>query len=486
MNYGETSTDFRRIITAENQLKSKRMKSKLFLLLIVCSNSFGQQKSLSSSEFWQIVQNYHPVVKQTLIDIKQSNASLTMARGAFDPVLQHYSTQKTLDGKNYVDYHAPALSIPTWYGIELSAGIENIQGTRLDPSQTMGQTSYLGIQIPLAKNLVMDKRRAALQQAKIMQEMAIQDQRAELNKLLLDAMESYIAWVRSYQVLQLVEANYQNASKRLDLLRKSVEFGDRPAVDTLEALTQKQTFENMLSAKALDFANARLSLSAFLWTGDNRPVDLSDEVIPAANEEIRLLANADLNLASLLEKAMQNHPEINNYRNKLDVLGIEKKLKFQSLLPKIDVSYNHLSKGGPSLYGATFLENNYKYGIKFELPLRLSDGRGAYQAAKLKLENEQLNLNQKQVQVTIKVRNYYNQFEALQKQIRTQEAAVANYQSLVRAEESRFELGESSLFLINSREMKSLEAAEKLADLKAYLQKTTFALQASAGILYEN
>ena len=65
------------------------MKSKLFLLLIVCSSSFGQQKSLSSSEFWQIVQNYHPVVKQTLIDIKQSNASLTMARGAFDPF---YST----------------------------------------------------------------------------------------------------------------------------------------------------------------------------------------------------------------------------------------------------------------------------------------------------------------------------------------------------------------------------------------------------------
>ncbi|MEY4955445.1 MAG: hypothetical protein RI981_1530, partial [Bacteroidota bacterium] len=182
----------------------------------------------------------------------------------------------------------------------------------------------------------------------------------------------------------------------------------------------------------------------------------------------------------------QNHPEINNYRNKLDVLGIEKRLKFQSLLPKLDVSYNHLSKGGPSLYSATFLENNYKYGIKFELPLRLSEGRGAYQAAKLKLETEQLNLNQKQLQVEIKIRNYFNQFEALQKQIRTQESAFTNYQSLVKAEEMRFENGESSLFLINSREMKSLEAAEKLADLKAYLQKTTFALQASAGILYEN
>jgi outer membrane protein TolC len=475
-----------RIITRVKQLKSKRMKNKILLFLLVFQVGWAQQKSLSSTEYWQIVQHFHPVVKQTLLDIKQTNASLTFARGAFDPVLQHYSTKKTLDGKNYLDYHAPSLSIPTWYGIELNAGIENIQGSRLDPSQTVGQTSYLGIQIPLAKNLLMDKRRAALQQAKIMQKMAMQDQRVELNKLLLDAMESYITWVRSYQVLLLVQANYLNATKRLDFVRKSVTFGDRPAVDTLEALTQKQTFENMLTAKTVEFTNARLGLSAFLWNADNSPVDLSDDVIPAANEEIRLLANADLDLTSLLTKAVQNHPEINNYRNKLDVLGIEKRLKFQSLLPKLDVSYNHLSKGGPSLYSATFLENNYKYGIKFELPLRLSEGRGAYQAAKLKLETEQLNLNQKQLQVEIKIRNYFNQFEALQKQIRTQESAFTNYQSLVKAEEMRFENGESSLFLINSREMKSLEAAEKLADLKAYLQKTTFALQASAGILYEN
>ncbi len=374
----------RPIFTQVKQQKRKRMKNKVLLFLLVFHVGYGQQKTLSSTEFWQIVQNYHPVVKQTLIEIKQSNASLTIAQGAFDPVLQHYSTQKTLDGKNYLDYHAPSLSIPTWYGIEFSAGIENIQGSRLDPSQTVGQTSYLGVQIPLAKNLLLDKRRAALQQAKILQKMAFQDQRSELNNLLRDAMESYIAWVRSYQVMQLVQANYVNASKRFDMVRKSLEFGDRPAVDTLEALTQKQTFENLLAAKSMEYLNAKLSLSAYLWNAKTRPVDLADDVFPAPNEEIRLLENADLNLESLLEKAMQNHPELNNYRNKLDVLGIEKKLKFQSLLPKLDVSYNHLSKGGPSLYGATFLENNYKYGVKFELPLRLSEGRGAYQAAKLK------------------------------------------------------------------------------------------------------
>lgn len=478
--------DFLPIFTRENLLKRRRMKNKVLLLLLVFHVGQGQQKTLNSTEFWQIVQSYHPIVKQTTIQIKKSDAQLLISRGAFDPVLAHYSTQKTLDSKNYIDYHAPALSIPTWYGIELSAGIENIQGTRLDPSQTLGQTSYLGIQIPLAKNLVMDKRRAALQQAKIMQKMALQDQRKELNTLLLDAMESYFSWQRSYQVLQIITANYKNAIDRLDFVKKSVELGDRPAIDTVEALTQKQTFENQLYNKTLELNNARLAVSAYLWSPENSPVDLPETVVPAQNNEAGLLANFDLNLQSLVEKAKQNHPEINQYRLKLDALGIEKKLKFQSLLPKLDVSYNQLSKGGPSLYGASFLENNYKYGLKFELPLRLSDGRGAYQQAKLKLEEEQLNLNQKSLQVEIKVRQYYNQFENLKQQIRTQESAVTNYQSLVKAEESRFELGESSLFLINSRETKALEAAEKLIELKTYFLKTTVSLQAYAGILSDN
>ena len=58
-------------------------------------------------------------------------------------------------------------------------------------------------------------------------------------------------------------------------------------------------------------------------------MDLPEQVIPAQNNEAGLLANFDLNLESLVEKATQNHPEINAYRLKLDALGIEKKLKFQ-------------------------------------------------------------------------------------------------------------------------------------------------------------
>jgi outer membrane protein TolC len=149
----------------------------------------------------------------------------------------------------------------------------------------------------------------------------------------------------------------------------------------------------------------------------------------------------------------------------------------------LDLQYNQLSRNGFELHSTGLLDNNFQYGIKFEMPLRLSQGRGDFQKAKLKLEEETLNRSQKSQQIQVKVSSYYNQFISLQKQVQTQEQAVANYQALVKAEETRFQQGESSLFLINSRETKAMEAAEKLVDLQAYLFQSIYTLQASAGVL---
>ena len=55
--------------------------------------------------------------------------------------------------------------------------------------------------------------------------------------------------------------------------------------------------------------------------------------------------------------------------------------------------------------------------------------------------------------------------------------------TLQRGEEIRFQAGESSLFLINARENKALEALQKLQELKAKFFKTENMLQWAAGNL---
>ncbi|MEY4904358.1 MAG: hypothetical protein RLZZ292_2173, partial [Bacteroidota bacterium] len=402
-------------------------------------------------------------------------------------MLNNYSAKKTVNGVDYYDYTSPELKIPTWYGIDVYAGLENLSGNRFDPSETNGQTSYFGVNIPLVKNLVIDKRRAFLRQAKIYKTMSAIEQRATINDLLLDAMEAYWLWVKAYQTFKIVENNVKINEKRLNFVKMSFINGERPAIDTVEAATQLQTFQLQQNEQYLAFQNAGLQLSAFLWKSNNTPYELPENVVPKSDwEDETRLVNFNVSLPNLLAVADQNHPDLEIYKYKLDVLAIDKKLKFQELLPKVDFRYNQLGKGYNLLKTATtgpLFENNFQYGLKFEMPLFLSQGRGAYQQAKLKIEETQLSQVQKRQQIEIKVKSYYNEYTTLKAQIVLQTNAYDNYQKLVKAEETRFANGESSLFLINSRENKALEALEKLISLKTKYYKSLYALQWSAGLL---
>jgi outer membrane protein TolC len=468
------------------------MYFKQFLVLIFLSLGFttmaqDTSKTLNSKQVISLVRKFHPIVKQTEIYIEESRASLLLAKGAFDPLLQGYSARKTLDGVNYYNYNSPSLTIPTWFGIELQTGVENLSGSRLNPSQTSGSIGYLGASIPLAKDLIIDKRRAALKQAKIVKSMALVDQKAVVNDLLMNTMEAYWQWVKAYQTYEVVKNNVTINQTRFELVKKSYLNGERAGIDTLEAMAQLQSFQYLQNMRWLEFQNAGLQLSTFLWTPDGEPYNLPENIIPQKDWETEtVLTDFNVSLNNLLEQANQNHPELQLYDYKLDVLAIESKLKFQELLPKLDFQYNYLSKGYANLYSEPLMplfENNYNYALKFEVPLRLSQGRGSYKLAKLKIQDTELSQDQKRIAIQAKVKSYYNEMMNLQAQIDLQTKNYGMYQQLVKAEEGRFFNGESSLFVINSRENKALEALEKLIELKTKYSKTLYALQWSAGLL---
>jgi len=464
----------------------------LFLKIIllvgyVCS---GQDsiKTLTAKQVIEIVKQYHPVARQADIFVEKAKADVTIAKGMFDPVISNESSQKTFDGTDYYYYNKPELSIPTWFGVEVTAGLEYLSGNRTDPVETKGETSYFGISVPLAKNLLMDKRRAALQTARIFREASTVEKRNILNNLLLDAMKTYWSWVQQFQIYKILTEAVKVNEKRVELVNMAFRLGDRPAIDTTEALTQLQNFELLKSQAWLDFQNAGLELSLYLWTANIQPYNLPASVIPADDLQITAIADAPLpELNSLLDAALKNHPELVIYNYKLDVLSVEKKLKFQDLLPTVNFRYNQLGKGYDVLKTATgpLFENNFQYGLSMGIPLRLSQGRGEYRKAKLKITETELQQNQKQLQVENKVKSYFNELVALKNQVALQEKAYSNYLALQKGEEIRFQAGESSLFLINARENKTLEALQKLQELKAKYFKTENALQLSAGLLIQ-
>lgn len=456
------------------------------VMVSFCLASQDSVKTLSAAQVVQLVKQYHPVAKQAALLIEKAKADITIAKGGFDPLFYNSHAQKTFDGTEYYRYNRPEISVPTWFGIEVVAGLENLRGSRTDPTETSGETSYFGISVPVAKNLLMDKRRAALQASKIFRQASEVERRNILNNLLLDAMKSYWYWVQYYQVYKILTDAVTVNETRFELVKKGFRLGDRPAIDTTESLTQLQSFQVLQENAWLQFQNAGLELSVFLWMQNDKPYTIPADVVPADDAAIVNITGAALPvLNELLDAALKNHPEVLLYNYKLDVLNVERKLKFQELLPAVNFRYNQLDKGYNVLKTATgpLFENNYQYGFTFGIPLRLSEGRGEYRKAKLKITETRLQQNLKLFEIENKVKSYFNELVALKKQVQVQEKAYQNFLTLQRGEETRFRAGESSLFLANARETKTLEALQKLQELRTKYLVTVNALQWAAGLL---
>lgn len=426
-----------------------------------------------------IIKTYHPVVKQANLDVRIAAAAVTESRGAFDPVLSYDNNRKDFEGSTYYNKKWGRLQIPTWYGIDVYAGIESVEGSRTNAEETKGQMHYMGVSIPVVQNLLMDKRRAALQQAKIFRQASEAKRAAMINTLLQEALVVYWDWWQQYQQLQIMQAAVENARKRFVMVQTTYKVGERPAIDTLEALTQVQLLQQQLAQTEGALQKARLQLSLFLWSDAGNALNLPPDVVPQNG-----LPAKDMVLDTLL-LAARTHPALQAYDFKLNALQIEKRLKLQLLLPEVDVKYNQLGRDLSKTATGAWFDNNYRYGVSLSLPLRLSEGRGAYQAARLKIEQTEWAQTYKEMELQNKVKQFYTEWQWVQIQEQQQVQLVASYAALQRGEELKFNNGESSLFLINTREQKTIEAQQKLLALQAKKLQARVNIEWAAGLLMQ-
>lgn len=457
------------------------------LIFLLCSQrTFSQpekQVIFTPEAFIQQIQLYHPIAKQADILVDKAKAGLLSAKGGFDPTVNVDASRKTFDGKNYYYYTNPELKIPTPIGIDIKTGLENNGGDFLTSEVTKGKTSYLGIEIPLAKGLLMDQRRAVLQQAKIFRSQSEQERLAALNDLLFDAYTDYWEWAGAYQLYGIYSKYVDIANDRLRLVRIAYNNGDRAMIDTIEAFTQVQNYQLQQSDALLKLNNAKFELSNYLWLPDDNPYQLPRQYVPDTIQFAMTVVPQQLDV--LIEQSARQNPVIKSYEFKLNSLEVERKLKFQSLLPTVNIRANLLNKDYYALNGidVALLRNNYRWGIEFKIPLFLRESRGDYLKTQLKIKETDLELASKRWQIKNKILGYYNENNLLQQQLQTTQIIYNNYYSLLRNEELKFNQGESSLFLVNSRETKVLELLQKQIDLRIKYFKSKYATEWAAGLL---
>lgn len=453
----------------------KKQNKFLFLaFLMIFSFNFAQDSlKISSAEFINIVKNYHPLALKYQLQNKMAAAEITKARGGFDPVLAGKLGEKNIDGTKYYEQKNLELGIPTWYGIDVHGSYNHLDGQKLNNSDTKGGLYQFGVTIPLAKNLLYDKRRAMLDQAKFGLKMTEAEQAVLTNELLLEAENTYWEWVQNYEIYKLKTQIVENNKERLKLTRKTFEFGEKPAIDTIEALSQLQSFELQQKDAFLNFVKSTQQLQLFLWKDNQQFYELSAIIYPSDNLEQHLAYNDfEFLIHDVEAKEISSHQSILYYQQKQNILESERRLKWQSFLPKLDFTYNFFNKENYSTDFLPLFDNNFQYGLKLEIPVFQREARANYEQAKLKLSQNELDTNMKMRELDVKIETYKNEMLNYYTQIDLSRKNLQNYRKLLYAEETRYTNGESSLFLINSRENKVIEAQEKFISIRTKFLKS--------------
>ncbi|MBK8826809.1 MAG: TolC family protein [Saprospiraceae bacterium] len=456
--------------------------------IFALQNAYGQidSSTLTLESVFDQVKKYHLMAGRALLQRDFAAAELLKAKGSFDPTAQSTISQKYFANKDYYSLINGEVKIPTWYGIDFKGGYDINRGIFLGNENKTPDNGlwYAGVSVPLGQGLWIDERRAQVKSARIGQNLAINQQQDMTNEVLFQTANVYWDWFRAYHVRQVLNEAVKNAKLRFEAVRTYAIKGDRPGIDTIEASIEVQNINLSLSEAEMELVKATNALSGQLWDENmqnenlsikKQPIDLTI-VTKSIQDDVPKINN---NLIP------ESHPYLEVLRQKLRQLDVEKRLKQDKLKPKLNVQYNPHSEAFGGNQTTHFSINNYKWGMEFKMPLFLRKERGDIKLADLKIQETDLMLRQKTNDIRIKFENYITEWRATLDQIEIFGKTVELYKQMLEAERRLFNIGESSLFVVNSREQAYINAQIKLTEIVAKNKVSYYAIWYFAGRLPE-
>ncbi|MDO8968066.1 MAG: TolC family protein [Algoriphagus sp.] len=462
------------------------MKKLTLILLVIFWPLFAKAQDtlkLKFEEYMEWVRLYHPVSSQAELNLRFGQMELMQARGAFDPLIYGNLDKKQFKESTYYDKREAGISIPTWMGVELNGVFEQNSGNFLNPEAAVPSNGLLaaGASVNLGQGLILDQRRASLRQAQIFQQSSEVERVRLLNELNLAATAMYWKWALAYENLNVLREGVELAASRFNYVKRSFEQGDFAAIDTVEAFSQLLNRQYRLQETENSFFATTQELNTFLWNEDGNPMTLGAGIVPESLFE-EFTSYPDF---EELRTLVINHPELLITDFELASLDVERRLKGQEMLPTVKLKYNFLSETLSQFDESPFYENNYKWGLSVYTPLLWRKSRGAFGLAKAKIDFKQNSRDLKEIQLRMKLEAELNNWRTLNLQLLTFTENVKSLQALLTGEIRRFQMGESSLFLVNAREVSVFDSRVTLNDLASKLRISYAKTRYAAGIGFD-
>lgn len=440
-------------------------------LLLLCMQwvlGLNAQERLTLSQYLNWVASHHPIAVNANLSAEIGQLAVTASKGAFDPQLMASYAQKSFDQKSYYQQFNAGIKAPTrLLGVALETGYLNNEGAQLNPESytpTEGLI-YAGVAVPLGQGLVTDARRTALKQAQVIQQQTDAARRQAINELLLKAGKAWYQWYAAYEKVLIYEDAFDLANTRFDAIKAEASLGNRPNIDTLEAGIQVQRRSLLLQQAELSLANTAIAASLFLWDENQQPVYLIGTTRPWVESENDLGISMD-SIKLAVDSLISNHPSLAYAKLQLDYQELELNWKREQIKPGLNLKYHYLAS--PSGEGIPPSTNwsNHQLGLAFNMPILLRNERATWRQSEMILRQSEQALLFKRQDLINDFRQATNEADATSKQLSLANRMLQNQQRLVQGESALFGNGESSLFMVNAREMNYIKSRVTALDVE--------------------
>ncbi|MEY3598666.1 MAG: hypothetical protein RL521_1088, partial [Bacteroidota bacterium] len=124
---------------------------------------------------------------------------------------------------------------------------------------------------------------------------------------------------------------------------------------------------------------------------------------------------------------------------------------------------------------------NYRWGVEMAFPIFLRDARGDLQLQRVKIQEAENDQDWKKSQLKQKASTLEQQEEVVRNQYLLYADNVSLYRNLLDAEQSKYQAGESIVFMVNQREnawlenqLKALEYERKWMETRIQMSQLLF------------
>lgn len=431
------------------------------LFTLLARNDCHSSDTLYLENYLEIVLEYHPLILRANLNEDIAAAQILKGKGALDPkVFSDYSA-KQFDDTDYFTVWQSEAKIPTTLPIDLSVGYERNDGVFLNNENSVPDNGliYGTVNLSLLRGLLYDEQRYSIQSAEIKGLKSQIEREIVTRDIIYQAINTYLDWAVKDNSLNINENYLELVNQRHQNVIQLFLNGDSPAIDTLESRLNINTAEKIVLQSKSKRIKSKQNLSLFIWDKAGQPLQINNDIKPA---QLESLVRTLRNLCVISNPDFNNDPIISKIENEIRSIELENRLEKENLKPQLDLKYNTILSLGKEDLAPTFSFNDYKYGVVFQYPILNRKSKGQLRI------NESLSKINK-LDKTEYLGRFTNKYIGLLAQEEIQVDAVlvsmekiTNSQLLYDAENLKFSLGESSVFLLNQRERKLIEAQNEL------------------------